>query len=378
MEELKTKTEGLLDLLGIELKYINGKQPLNHDDSLHGSIENFIGYTQIPIGIAGPITVKGSQSSQTHLVPMATTEGALVASYNRGLKACNLSGGITAIAVDQAVQRSPYFKFPSIELALKFVEWVSTQKSKFQSIVSQSSRHAVLMELSHSHEGNAVNLTMAYETGGAAGQNMTTIATAMICQYILEGCPVKPVEFYIEGNFSGDKKGNLRALSSTRGKKVVSEVTLPESVVREVLKTSPRKMHQFWQAGTLSGIQIGAVGNYGHISNALTAIFLACGQDVATVSEAAVGIVRMELTKDGGLYASLTCPNLIVGTVGGGTALPTQKEALALMGCSRPEDAIKFAEVCCATALAGELSIGAAITAGHFTQAHQQLGRRGQ
>lgn len=376
MEGIKTKTEELLELSGIQLKYINGKQALDHDASLHGSIENFIGYTQIPLGVAGPITVRGSQSTQEHLVPMATTEGALVASYNRGLKACNLSGGITAIAVDQAVQRSPYFKFPSIDQAIKFVDWVSAHKVNFQDFVSQSSKHAQLTALSHSHEGNAVNLTMAYTTGGAAGQNMTTIATAMICQYILESCPVKPMEFYIEGNFSGDKKGNLRALSSTRGKKVIAEVTVPETVVREVLKTSPRKMHQFWQAGTLSGIQIGAVGNYGHISNALTAIFIACGQDVATVSEAAVGIVRMELTREGALYASLTCPNLIVGTIGGGTTLPTQKEALALMGCSRPEDAAKFAEVCCATALAGELSIGAAITAGQFAQAHQQLGRK--
>ena len=376
MEGIKTKTEELLELSGIQLKYINGKQALDHDASLHGGIENFIGYTQIPLGVAGPITVRGSQSTQEHLVPMATTEGALVASYNRGLKACNLSGGITAIAVDQAVQRSPYFKFPSIDQAIKFVDWVSAHKVNFQDFVSQSSKHAQLTALSHSHEGNAVNLTMAYTTGGAAGQNMTTIATAMICQYILESCPVKPMEFYIEGNFSGDKKGNLRALSSTRGKKVIAEVTVPETVVREVLKTSPRKMHQFWQAGTLSGIQIGAVGNYGHISNALTAIFIACGQDVATVSEAAVGIVRMELTREGALYASLTCPNLIVGTIGGGTTLPTQKEALALMGCSRPEDAAKFAEVCCATALAGELSIGAAITAGQFAQAHQQLGRK--
>ena len=274
MEGIKTKTEELLELSGIQLKYINGKQALDHDASLHGSIENFIGYTQIPLGVAGPITVRGSQSTQEHLVPMATTEGALVASYNRGLKACNLSGGITAIAVDQAVQRSPYFKFPSIDQAIKFVDWVSAHKVNFQDFVSQSSKHAQLTALSHSHEGNAVNLTMAYTTGGAAGQNMTTIATAMICQYILESCPVKPLEFYIEGNFSGDKKGNLRALSSTRGKKVIAEVTVPETVVREVLKTSPRKMHQFWQAGTLSGIQIGAVGNYGHISNALTAIFI--------------------------------------------------------------------------------------------------------
>lgn len=377
MEAVTNKTLELIKAKGLDLEYINGKTPLDHSASLKGHIENFIGYAQVPIGVAGPITVIGSRSSEEHLIPMATTEGALVASYSRGLKACQESGGITAKCVAQAVQRSPYFKFQTIDVALDFVQWVKLQLPMFQAGVAKTSKHAKLISVEFSHEGNAVNVTFAYETGAAAGQNMTTIATAFICNFILENYSHKPLEYYIEGNFSGDKKGNVRALSTVRGKKVIAEVTLTKAIVQEVLKTTPEKMHKFWQAGTLSGVQMGALGNYGHISNALTAIYLACGQDVAAISESAVGIGRMELTATGDLYCSLTCPNLIVGTIGGGTALATQKEALKIIGCSTPADAVKFAEVCCAVALAGELSIGAAIAEGHFTQAHQRLGRKG-
>jgi len=376
MIKVTTRVKDLLKENNIDLEYINGKTPLDQHASLRGNIENFIGYAQVPIGVAGPIKIMGSTSTKEHLIPMATTEGALVASYNRGLKACQLSGGITSKVVQQAVQRSPYFKFENLDQALAFISWVKKAQPQFQALVSQSSKHAQLTKLDFSQEGNAVNLTFSYTTGGASGQNMTTIATAYICKFIFESCEIKPTEFYIEGNFSGDKKGNVRSLSTVRGKKVIAEVVLPKEIIKDILKTSPRRMHQFWQAGTLSGIQMGALGNYGHISNALTAIYLACGQDVATVSESAVGIVRMELTREGNLYCSLTCPNLLVGTIGGGTGLVTQQEALQIIGCSTVADADKFAEVCCATALAGELSIGAAITAGQFTQAHQQLGRK--
>jgi Hydroxymethylglutaryl-CoA reductase len=205
---------------------------------------------------------------------------------------------------------------------------------------------------------------------------MVTLVTDQVLKQALDKAPQQPVLFYIEGNMSGDKKGNLKSLTKVRGRKVIAEVVVSKVVLQDILKSSAEKISKFWKTGTLAAVQSGAVGNHGHITNALTAIFMASGQDVACIAEAAVGVVRMEPRNNGDLYASLTLPGLIVGTVGGGTGLPTQKEALELMDCSRPEDVGKFAEVCCATALAGELSIGAAIAEGHFAAAHQAYGRK--
>jgi hydroxymethylglutaryl-CoA reductase (NADPH) len=226
------------------------------------------------------------------------------------------------------------------------------------------------------HEGKGVHVTFTFETGAAAGQNMVTLVTDKILREVLDQAPLKPTHFYIEANMSGDKKANHRSLSNVRGRKVISEVVISKKVIETVLRTSAEKLSKFWQTGTLAAVQSGAVGNTAHITNALTALFIACGQDVACIAEAAVGIGRMEAKSNGDLYASMTLPGLIVGTVGGGTSLPTQKESLELMDCSTPEDVGKFAEVCCAVALAGELSIGAAIVEGHFAAAHQAFGRK--
>lgn len=161
-----------------------------------------------------------------------------------------------------------------------------------------------------------------------------------------------------------------------RGKKVTAEVVIPKEIVQGVLKTTPRAMAQYWQTSTIGVIQSGAIGAQGHFANGLAALFLATGQDVACISEAAVGITRMELTASDDLYASVTLPNLIVGTVGGGTSLPTQRECLELMGCYGAGNARKYAELCGALVLSGELSIAAALSAGHFASAHKKFGRK--
>ena len=357
-------------------KYISGQTAIDHNQSLRGNIENFIGYAQVPIGLAGPLLIQGSAGTSEHWVPMATTEGALVASYSRGIKAGSLSGGFMTRTLSNKVQRSPYFEFENISTALSFAQWIESIEPTLQEGVKTTSNYARLLHLEVLHEGNGVHVTFSYETGAAAGQNMVTITTDHLVAIILDKTPHKPRLFYIEGNMSGDKKANFRSLSKVRGRKVVSEVVIPDVILKKVLKTSAENITKFWQTGTLAAVQAGAVGNSAHITNALTAIFIACGQDVACIAEAAVGLERMEVRDNGDLYASLTLPGLIVGTVGGGTALPTQKESLELMDCDKPEDVDKFAEICCAVALAGELSIGAAIAEGHFTRAHQAYGRK--
>jgi len=375
--DMQNKYLEILEKQGKQLKYISGQTPIDHSQSYKGNIENFVGFAQVPIGIAGPLLLDGTAGRSEHWVPMATTEGALVASYNRGIKAGALSGGFVSRVICNSVQRSPYFEFDNLTNAIVFGNWIKSLESMISSGVSQASKYAKLVNIEVMHEGNGVHVTFSYETGAAAGQNMVTLVTAQLLKQVLEHAPHKPTLFYIEGNMSGDKKANIKSLSKVRGRKVISEVLVAKSVLRDTLKSSADRIVKFWRTGTLAAAQSGAVGNNGHITNALTAMFIACGQDVACIAEAAVGLGRMEVKDNGDLYASLTLPGLIVGTVGGGTSLPTQKECLELMDCSKPEDVDKFAEVCCAVALAGELSIGAAIAEGHFAEAHQNFGRKG-
>ena len=374
--DIPNKYLNLLKEQDKKLPYISGQTPIDHAQSYQGNIENFIGFAQVPIGVAGPLLLHGSAGKTEHWIPMATTEGALVASYSRGIKACSVGGGITARTIGNQVQRSPYFEFATLVEAITFGKWIKSLQPTIAAGVSQTSRFAKLVNLEVHQEGNALHVTFSYETGAAAGQNMVTLVTDQILKQILTQAPHQPTAYYIEGNMSGDKKANVKSLSQIRGRKVVAEVTVPNQIVKEVLKSSAENIVKFWQIGTLGGLQMGAVGNLGHVTNALTAIFIACGQDVACIAEAAVGTGRLEVKGNGDLYATLTLPGLIVGVVGGGTGLPTQKEALELIGCPAPEDVDKFAEICCAVALAGELSIGAAIAEQHFSSAHKNLGRK--
>lgn len=357
------------------LDYVTGKKAFDDYDSLKGNIENYIGMAQIPIGLAGPLLINGKDAQGDYFIPLATTEGALVASYNRGMKAIRQSGGVTSVCLVEGVQRSPYFKFKNVMSVGLFINWLHEHTPVFHKIVQETSKYARLNEINSSIEGNSVIVTFEFYTGDAAGQNMVTICTDRICKYILEHYETKPDEWYIESNYSGDKKATALSFSNVRGKKATAEVVIPKKIVRSVLKSTPESIHKYWLASTLAVTQSGAIGAQGHIANGLTALFIACGQDVACISESSVGLTRMEVTEDGDLYASLTLPSLIIGTVGGGTNLPTQKECLQLLDCYGTGNARKFAEICCAVALAGELSIASAMSADHFTRAHEILGR---
>jgi hydroxymethylglutaryl-CoA reductase (NADPH) len=361
---------------GITLDYLSGKTSFSDIEGLQGNIENYIGMSMVPTGIVGPLHVIGTEAQGDFYCPLATSEGALVASYDRGARASRMAGGITSICLVEGVQRSPVFKFANIAELGQFLIWTLPQIEKFKEIASQHSRYAKLMDIKSNIEGNHLILTFEYLTGDAAGQNMVTLCTDEICKYIVSETPVKPIFWFIEGNYSGDKKATALSFTTVRGKKVSSEVHIPNDIVTQVLKTTPKAMVDYWQSSTIGVIQSGAIGAQGHVANGLCALFIATGQDAACTAEAAVGITRMEITPDGGLYASVTLPNLIVGTVGGGTSLPTQRECLELMDCYGTGKARKFAEICGALALAGELSIAAALSAGHFSAAHKKFGRK--
>jgi hydroxymethylglutaryl-CoA reductase (NADPH) len=343
---------------------------------VNGNCENFIGTAQIPIGIIGPLNIVGTAAQGDFYVPLATTEGALVASYHRGAKASRMCGGITSICFLEGVQRSPVFRFDNMGEMGKFLIFAIENSEKFQDVISTGSNHAKILDVRFNIEGNQLIINIEFYTADAAGQNMVTICTDILCKWLVENSPTKPNIWFVESNYSGDKKAAAVSFMHVRGKKVSAEVNLTKEVVEKILRCKPEDMVQYWQSSTIGVIQSGSIGAQGHVANGLTALFVATGQDIACISEASVGITRMELTTDGGVYVSVTLPNLIVGTVGGGTGLPTQRECLEMIDCYGNGKAQKFAEIAAGLALAGEISIAAAIASGQFSKAHQKFGRK--
>jgi len=364
---------------GISIPHLAGREPDVDPATLRGNIEHYVGMTQVPTGLIGPLRVNGVHAHGDYLVPLATTEGALVASYHRGARLVTRAGGVSALVTTEQVQRAPGFVFASIAEASHFAAWAIDHFERFREVAASRTSHGRLLDLLAHVEANHVYLIFAYHTGDASGQNMTTFCTAAICEEILATSPVRPRTWFLEANMSGDKKATVLSFLHTRGRHVMAEVTLPRRLVVRGLHTTPEAMAEYWGMSFVGGAQSGSIGVSGHIANGLAAVFLACGQDLACVSEGSVGITRLERTEQGDLYCGITLPNLIVGTVGGGTRLPTQRESLRILHCEGSEEgkelAAKFAEICAAVALAGEISIVGALCAGHFSRAHEDLGR---
>ena len=344
-------------------------------DVYHGHIENFIGTISVPVGLAGPLRVNGLSAHGDYYVPLATTEAALVASYSRGAQMISAAGGCSAIVVNEAVSRAPGFAFRDLAECGRFVTWALAHMEAFRRVAATTTTHGALVDLRVTIEGNHVYLHLDYQTGDAAGQNMVTLATEAICAHIAAHCPVQPRYAFLEANFSGDKKASAQVFGSVRGRKASAEVVLSAALVRTWLRTTPGRMADYWRMGAMGGILSGTLGAQGHFANGLAALYLACGQDVACVAESAVGVTRFEVTPEGDLYATVTLPDLIVGTVGGGTSLPGQRACLELLGLVGTGSARALAEVCAALCLAGELSLVGALCAGDFARAHRRLAR---
>ena len=338
-------------------------------------VENCIGTVKVPVGVAGPLRIRGMFASGDFYVPLATTESALVASYARGARTISEAGGCLSILLHEGMRRTPGFVLRSLCEAGLFAIWCIEQGEQLRAAAAKTTRHGDLIDIGMAVEGNHVYLILDYTTGDASGQNMVTIATQAVCEYIMENATVRPERFYVEANLSGDKKATAHSFVTVRGKKVSAEVTLPAQLVAERLHTTPQDLERYWKMSAIGAIQSGSIGVQGHFANACAALYIACGQDPACVAESAVGVTRFEVTDGGDLYASVTLPSVVVGTVGGGTALPAQRACLEIMGLAGPGKAQALAEVCGALALAGELSITAALCSGDFTRAHQKLAR---
>ncbi|HNY31068.1 MAG TPA: hydroxymethylglutaryl-CoA reductase [Fibrobacteria bacterium] len=341
-----------------------------------GNVENYAGWLRVPVGIAGPLRVQGVHARGDYYVPLATTEGALVASYHRGCHAITLSGGCLASVLAEGIQRSPGFVFSNLLEAGSFSMWASHRFEAFQQEAATTTHHGKLVDLRAVVEGNHVWLILEFTTGDAAGQNMVTLAAEAVCKYILRECPIPVLRWYLEANMSGDKKACGQTFGNVRGRKVSAEVVVPRAVTRRTLGCTPEELADYWQMSAVGGVLSGSMGFQGHFANGLAALYLATGQDAACVAESAVGVTRAECTSQGDLYATVTLPDILVGTVGGGTRLPGQAACLASLNLPSEHPARALAEIAGSLCLAGELSICAAMASGNFARAHRVLSRK--
>ncbi|MGO9488173.1 MAG: hydroxymethylglutaryl-CoA reductase [Solirubrobacteraceae bacterium] len=341
---------------------------------LHGNVEHFTGVAQVPIGIAGPLLVDGEHAQGDFYVPLATTEGTLVASYNRGMKMLREAGGVKTTILDDAMQRAPAFVFESAREARGFGEWLSEHFGEVKEAAEATTRTGRLRGIEQFSASRIVFTRFDYTTGDAAGQNLTGKATAAACAWIRSNYDGIS-NFYLEANFATDKKSSQVNILHTRGKRVVAEATIPAALIEEHARTSGAELFRARQVSNLGGFMSGVNNNGLHSANAITALFIATGQDAANVAESSAALGFSELLPNGDYYGSITIPSLIVGTYGGGTGLATQRECLELLGCYGAGKVRKLAEIVAATVLCGELSLGWAILAEEWVKAHDLLGR---
>jgi hydroxymethylglutaryl-CoA reductase (NADPH) len=353
-------------------------QHINHysfpPETTQGNIENFTGVAQVPIGFAGPLRVNGEHAKGDFLIPLATTEGTLVASYNRGMKVLNLSGGVTCSVVGDAMQRAPVFVFDNAREARDFGAWVEERLPDIRAEAESTSSVAKLTYIDTYLSNKLAFLRFNYTTGDAAGQNMVGRATFAACSWILENA-ANIRHFYLESNFATDKKASQINIMRTRGKRVTAEATIPRDVLLQHMRVDPETVHYHANIANVGAFISGANNNGCHSPNGITAMFIATGQDVANVSESSAGVVYTEVTPEGGLYLSITIPSLIVATHGGGTALATQRECLQLLGCVGRGTVHKLAEIVAGVVLAGEISLAAAISSLDWVSSHEKYGR---
>jgi len=349
---------------------LTGCGPESDPASLAGRIEGFVGFARIPLGVAGPIRIRGSAAQGDFFVPLATSEGTLVASFQHAFNAINRCGGAMALCGEEQVSRAPCFEFEGLVQAGEFAAWLPDQLRRLQDLVAARSRYCRLRELRTSVLGNTAYVVLEFSTGDAAGQNMVTAAAQCVCDRLLAEMPGKPVSWMVESSLSGDKRPTAIGFRGARGRNVSAEVVLPAKQIERYWRASAFRFAQAWSHSINGMAQTGTIGLQGNVANALAAIFIACGQDVACISEAVTAITRIERTADGDIYASVTLPNLIVGTVGGGTSLATARECLAMLGCVGAGSVRKFAEICAVVVLAGELAVLGAMSGGGFASAH--------
>ena len=371
-EAIRTRQRFVEEFSGAKLQHVPEYSFDPH--ALKGNVEHFTGVAQIPLGFAGPLLVNGEHAQGEFLVPLATTEGTLVASYNRGMKVLNESGGVKCTVSQDCMQRAPVFIFESAREARDFKVWLDEHLGAIKEAAEETTSVGKLLYIDTYLSNNFAFCRFNYATGDAAGQNMVGRATFAASSWILENNDTIR-RFYLESNFATDKKASQVNMMRTRGKRVTAECVIKKEVLQSVMRVEPENLAYHWGVAGIGAFLSGANNNGLHSPNAITAMFIATGQDVANVAESSAAIVYVDVTGDGDLYLSITIPSLIVATYGGGTGLATQRECLEVLGCYGRDKVHKFAEIVAGTVLAGEVSLASAISSHDWVSSHEQYGR---
>jgi hydroxymethylglutaryl-CoA reductase (NADPH) len=367
------RREFLREETGVDLEHVSSYS--FDPDVASGNVENFTGVAQVPIGLAGPLLVDGEHAKGEFYVPLATAEGTLVASYNRGMRLLHEAGGVKTTILDDRMQRAPAFLFRSAREAREFGDWLEDHFAELKQAAETTTRSGKLQDVEQYLASRIVFTRFNYTTGDAAGQNLTGKATQAACDWIQANYSEGLEGYFLESNFATDKKSSQVNILRTRGKRVVAEATLPKGLIAELMHADVDLLWRARLVSNLGGFMSGVNNNGAHSANGITAMFIATGQDVANVAESSAALNFSEVLPNGDYYVSVTIPSLIVATYGGGTGLPTQRECLELLGCYGKGKVQKLAEIVAATVLCGELSLGSAIVAEEWVKSHDLFGR---
>lgn len=342
--------------------------------STAGNIENFIGVAQVPMGLVGPLLVNGEHAQGEFYMPMATSEGTLIASYNRGARLLRDSGGAKVTVVDDVMQRAPVFIFDDARQARDFGVWVEDNFEQIAAQAESTTRSGKLRNIQQFAASRMRYLRFNYTTGDAAGQNMVGKATFAACEWIManyEGIK----RYMLSGAMDTDKKHSQLNTLHSRGKRVIAEVTMPSELIEKTMNISAEALYKARSISQVGAFMAGSNNTGAHSANGITAAFIATGQDVANVAESSAAVVFADINEQGDYYLSITIPSLIIATFGGGTGLATQQECLKMIGCDGAGKVHKLAEIIGAMVLAGEISLMSAVLAGDWVTSHDALGR---
>lgn len=375
IQSISERRKVLEELTSAKFPHI-GSYSLDAEQASSRNCENMIGVVQVPVGIAGPLTINSLLQKREVYVPLATTEGALVASINRGCKAICQSGGVSLVSKKVGITRAPVFSVTNLSHGSKTITWIEKNGDRLKNAAESTSAHLRLLGIKSWVVGKNIFIRFAFDAQDAMGMNMATIATQAMAEIIEKETQAALVA--LSGNVCVDKKPNMLNVIEGRGTQVWAEVFIPEKIIAETLKTTGGKIVEVVQRKIyLGSLLSGSLGANAHAANIIAALFLATGQDIAHVSEVCQVMTTAEQEKSG-IRFSVFLPDVVVGTVGGGTSLATQQEALQILGVAggaAGKNAQKLAEIVGAAVLAGEISLLASLSEHSLVRAHKTLGR---
>lgn len=368
---ISKRVEFIKHYTGVELSHV---PRVSFDaTNMKGNIENLIGCAQVPIGIAGPLRINGEHANGDFYVPLATTEGVLITGLTNGARLLTQAGGIKTKVLSDQMHITPLFLIDGLDNMKLFVDWINENIDIIKNIVKMVTKHGELLSLEPKMTGEGVLLKMSFFTKDASGLNMIVASAFQICNYI---CYQRKIKFYLRVNYSSDKKNSAHNFVSGYGKEVFAESIISQELLdKKGLAVSVADLNDYCKIATTCSVHAGIIGMNCQVANVITGIFIACGQDVAQTVHSTSAIFSVRLLDKGDLYLSLYIPNLIVGTIGGGTGLPTQRECLEIMGCYGQDKSLKFAEIIAGAALAGEIALGISLATLKHVEMHERLGR---